>query len=49
MVVILQSRSSDSSRITITSTGSKIRVADGVDIIQKFEGIFAKQDAIFHS
>ncbi|XP_052151144.1 uncharacterized protein LOC127769593 [Oryza glaberrima] len=34
----LQSRSSDSSRITITSTGSKIRVADGVDIIQKFEG-----------
>ncbi|KAL5216498.1 hypothetical protein ABZP36_007899 [Zizania latifolia] len=29
---------SDSPRITITSTGSKIRVADGVDIIQKFEG-----------
>uniref|UniRef100_A0A0D9W4U2 Uncharacterized protein n=1 Tax=Leersia perrieri TaxID=77586 RepID=A0A0D9W4U2_9ORYZ len=34
----LQSCKSDSSRITITSTGSKIRVADGVDIIQKFEG-----------
>ncbi|KAF0935199.1 hypothetical protein E2562_031054 [Oryza meyeriana var. granulata] len=34
----LQLCTSDSSRITITSTGSKIRVADGVDIIQKFEG-----------
>ncbi|XP_015691664.1 WD repeat-containing protein 44-like [Oryza brachyantha] len=34
----LQLCTSDSSRITITSTGSKIRVADGADIIQKFKG-----------
>ena len=40
MIGTSQLCTSDSPRFLVTSTDSKIRVADGADIVQKFKGTY---------